>query len=520
MLRSYSSRLASALDSIPHGMDADPVWRAVTAEVSLVSNSALPFGGNDGALWSGRGVNIRAAAGVAGAWGPFRIAVRPELIYSLNRGYTIIDSANYWVPALDGRFSPYASPWNQYPYSIDLPTRFGSDEIQRLDWGQSALWVQVRGASVGISTENVWWGPGIRNALILSNNAGGFPHAFLRTNRPWHTRAGDFEGRWMVGALRESAYYDTISTNNHRSLSAAALTWAPPRMDGLTIGAARIVVAPASNGTQPFTRWLDVFANTGRPNAVRPRAVESHRWPVSDPRFPLVDSATAPGRDQLMSFFFRWAPPGNGVEVYGEVGRAEMPRTLGDALVEPGHSMGYTGGMQYVRPVERAGGAVRLQGEFTYLERSSSYRHRATGSWYTSLAVRQGFTNRGQVLGAAIGPGSSAQFVAADWLAPTWGVGLYAGRTRWNNDANLLMPYPTPSGWCEHDVTVYPGLRAHLSRQGLGTVELDMALPNRMNAFFQNKSGCPNGAWMRDVRNQYISITFRPFGGGAAGERR
>lgn len=324
----------------------------------------------------------------------------------------------------------------------------------------------------------------------------------------------------MVGDLRESAYYDTISTNNHRSISAAALTWTPPRMDGLTLGAARMVVAPARNGSQAFTRWLDVFANTGRPNAVRPRSVEAYRWPVNDPRFPIVDSATPPGRDQLLSLFLRWAPPGKGVEVYGEVGRAEMPRTLGDALVEPGHSMGYTGGMQYVRDVERLGGALRFQGEFSYLERGSSYRHRATGSWYTSLAVRQGFTNRGQVLGAAIGPGSSAQFVAADWLAPSWGVGIYAGRTRWNNDANLLMPYPGGNGWCEHDVTVYPGMRAHISRRRMGMLELDMALPNRMNAYFQNKSGCPNGAWMRDVRNSYLSITFRPFSGGGADERR
>src|SRR5690606_37900296 len=120
-------------------------------------------------------------------------------------------------------------------------------------------------------------------------------------------------------------------------------------------------------------------ASTGRPNAVRPESEQVGRWPEDDPRFPLMDSATAPGRDQLMSLFFRWVFPRDGLEVYGEVGRAEMPRSLKDLLVEPGHSMGYTGGLQYIRPV--GAGAIRLQGEFTYLERSSSYRHRPTGSW-------------------------------------------------------------------------------------------------------------------------------------------
>lgn len=523
LLRSYSARLASALDSIPHDLAGEPAWRYLDGGFTLVSNSALPFGGNDGALWAGRGVNIRAAGGAAAAWGPFRLVLRPELIASANRDYTVMDVENYWSLPLDGRFSPYASPWNQYPYSLDLPTRFGAAAMARLDWGQSALWAEGGGVAVGLGTENVWWGPGIRNALLLSNNAGGFPHAFLRTARPWRTAAGEIEARWMVGALRESAFYDTLPGNDHRSLSAAALTWAPAGVDGLTLGAARVVIAPARNGTQPFFRWLDVFANTGRPNAVRPRSLEAGRWPVNDPRFPLVDSVTPPGRDQLMSLFFRWVFPRDGVEVYGEVGRAEMPRNLKDALLEPGHSMGYTGGVQYLRPVDRWGGALRMQGEFTYLERSSSYRHRATGSWYTSLAARQGFTNRGQVLGAAIGPGSSAQFLAADWLAPDWGFGVYAGRTRWNNDANLLMPIPGGNGWCEHDVTVYPGARAHLARRWLGTVELELALPNRMNAFFQNKSGCARGAWMRDVRSRYLSITVRPFthslSGGPSGSR-
>lgn len=518
LMRSYSSRLAPLLASDAGAFARAPWWRALVPEAGAVFNSELPFGGNDGALWAGRGANLRLAAGVAASWGPLRLVVRPELIVSRNDDYTVVDSSTYWAPPLDGRFSRYASPWNQYPYSVDMPTRFGDDGIARLELGQSALWVEHAGLAAGIGTENEWWGPGVRNALLLSNNAAGFPHAFLRTARPLRTAVGSFEARWMVGALRESAYFDTVSSNDHRSLSAAALTWAPAGVDGLTLGAARMVIAPARNATQPFARWLDVLANTGRPNAVRPVSAEPERWPADDPRFPLADSATPPGRDQLMSLFFRWVLPDDGLEVYGEVGRAEMPRSIRDLLVEPGHSMGYTGGLQYVRPVGQ-GGALRLQGEFTYLERSSSYRHRPTGSWYTSLAARQGFTNRGQTLGAAIGPGSSAQFVGADWLAPDWGVGVYAGRTRWNNDANLLMPFPGGNGWCEHDVTVYPGVRGHIARAGLGVVELDLALPNRMNAFFQNKSGCPNGAWMRDVRGRFISVTLRPLAARLPGVR-
>lgn len=519
LLRSFSSRLAPLLVrppsvSTPQSLAAIRIG-ALAPQLDFVANSALPFGGNDGALWAGRGQNLRIAAGGALSWGPLRLVLRPELIVSTNDPYTVVDSSTYWAPPLDGRFSPYASPWNQYPYSIDLPTRFGAGGISRLDWGQSALWLEHSALAAGVGTENQWWGPGIHNALLLSNNAGGFPHAFLRTTRPLRTAVGSFEARWMVGALKESAFFDTVASNDHRSLSAGAVTWAPTGVEGLTIGVARLVMSPARNGTQPFSRWLDVFANTGRPNALRAVSEQVGRWPEDDPRFPLIDSVTAPGRDQLMSLFLRWVLPRDGLEIYAEIGRAEVPRNIKDLLVEPGHSMGYTGGLQYLRPAGK--GAIRLQGEFTYLERSSSYRHRPTGSWATSLAVRQGFTHRGQMLGAAIGPGSSAQSVGIDWLAPDWGVGVYAGRTRFNNDANLLMPFP--QGWCEHDVTVYPGVRGHLARAGLGMVELDLALPNRMNAFFQNKSGCPNGGYMRDVRGRFISLTIRPLAARLPGVR-
>ena len=83
-------------------------------------------------------------------------------------------------------------PWYAIGSVLDRPSRRGSATSRsiastrdnRLPWSIS------RRRGVGISNENQWWGPGISNALILSNNAPGFPHAFVRTAHPWKTPLG------------------------------------------------------------------------------------------------------------------------------------------------------------------------------------------------------------------------------------------------------------------------------------------------------------------------------------------
>jgi hypothetical protein len=150
-------------------------------------------------------------------------------------------------------------------------------------------------------------------------------------------------------------------------------------------------------------RWFDVLANTGQPDD---RSV--------------TDSSVALGRDQLISLFGRWVLPNDGFEVYFEWLRASMPVSFRDFLTDPSHSRGYTVGLQWLAPADSRGRAIRLQGEVTNLEQDASFRYRPIGSIYTSRVVPQGYTQRGQSLGAAIGPGSSSQFLAADYVGRRW----------------------------------------------------------------------------------------------------
>jgi hypothetical protein len=447
---------------------------------------------NDGALWAGRGASSLASFGVRLAIGRLRAVIAPELIVTSNADWTVVDSTRFGVPGTPPERSGggYAFPWYAGPYSIDIPTRFGANPIRRGSAGQSALYLTGGRFEVGVATENQWWGPGERNALILSNNAAGFPHVFARSARPWATPLGRVEWRWIVGGVEESDYFDTTTTNDLRSLSALGVTLQPGRSRNLTIGFARSVMGTATGWEEIPLRWLEVFHNTGYPNEVA-----------------FGDSALYPGgREQLMSLFARYVMPKVGAEVYGEWARTEMPHSLRDFLVAPNHTQGYTIGLGWSREAWRDDGILRVQGEITTVEQSATFRDRPLGIWYTSRGVIQGYTHRGQSLGAAIGPGSSAQWLAFDYFLSSWAAGIYGGRIRWNEDMRSLYGWPDFQQTCTHDVTLYWGARAE-RRWRRAFVAADLTLGNRINAFFQVGSGC-GGNNIRDIRNNTLALTI------------
>ena len=474
-------------------------WGAsiIAPEFYAAHNHALPFSINDGPVWAGVGISSRLIAGLNLAVGPLRLVLAPELVKADNDFFLIRDTIRFYAPPVpkDRSAGGMVFPWYAIgPYSIDLPTRFGTKPISRLDAGQSTAMLEFRGVATGVSNENQWWGPGIRNALILSNNAPGFPHIFIRTQKPWKTRIGDIEARLLAGGLTESRYFDTTDTNNLRSLSGFAFSVRPRFEKNLVLGGSRAVYATSKRWEKIPWRLFDAFAATGRPNN---RA--------------LADSTLRPGgRDQIFSLFARWVFPADGFEAYTEWSRLEFPVSLKDLLTAPNHTQGYTLGVQYVRPAVRTNSRMRIQAELTSVEQSATFRDRPQGSYYTSRRVIQGYTQMGQPLAAGIGPGASGQWMAADYIEPNWSFGLFAGRIRWNEDFHSTYQFPLYLGYCSHDVSVFPGARASAGSR-FGYISADILFGNRLNAFFQEQSGCPKGNSVLDIRNRTITVTVGTF---------
>ena len=451
-------------------------------EFHMVTNSGLPFSMNDGPLWAGRGANAIVTAGVGVHVGRIRVTLAPQLVASENRAFQVIP-----YPQNDpAHRSVWANPFHPPPSSIDLPIRFGDRSIRRLDAGQSAVTVDLPAVSVGVATENLWWGPGVRNAIVLSNNAPGFPHAFVETRNGLRSSLGTFGAQWLVGRLRESDYFDADTSNNARSLSGVIIVWTPPWDSGLSLGASRTVFASARNARSAFANAFDVFRDAGHPNT------------------DTSASAAGRGRDQLFSLFGRWVFPAVHFAAYAEWARFETPLSLRDFLEFPGHSQGYTAGLEWARPWR--GGTMRLQAEGTYLEPDPSLHVRPVGESYTSRSVVQGYTHRGESLGAAIGPGASSQWLAVDFFRPAFRIGVFGARIRWDN-AVLWDPI-VPQVKAE-DVTIMGGLRAGVVFRGM---QLAIAYTDavRLDYLFQDKiedpaHGTHDGV---DIVNRTLSVTL------------
>ena len=347
--------------------------------------------------------------------------------------------------------------------------------------------------TTGFTTENEWWGPGIHNAIVLSNNAPGIPRLFVRTGRPIRTHVGSFEARWFLGGLFESPYFDQTTGDDRRSITALAATLMPAGVPGLTLGFTRAVYAP-------LVVWQDVFGHVF--DVVRDRGW--HRAPG--------DSTSVPSRDQLFSLFGRWVFPADGLALHFEWARHEPPTSIRDFLTAPNHSEGYTLGLEWATGVRGDRGALRVQAEMTNLEQSSTFRDGPVDTWYTGRAALQGYTQRGQVIGAAIGPGASSQWLGIDYFAPTWRVGLFGGRIRWDDDALYALPRIAANNtWCSHDVSLFGGVNAAYGSRW-GRFEALVTRGERLNVFYHHLTWCGSGILLEilDARTTTLQLRFTP----------
>lgn len=485
MLRSTSS----LMDPRRSG-DAARTFTIVFPELTFVNNSDLPFGQNDGALWAGTGANVRILGGFTVSAGPLRIIAIPELAYSANNRLPIDPTDTRFVKAVPVNRSRFSSPSNVFPYSIDMPYRFGDAGLSRIFPGQSSVTLSLGPIDAGAASENEWWGPALRNPIVMGDNAPGFAHGFIRTSHPVNTILGRLDARWIVGALHESDFFDNDPSNDVRSLSGIGITWKRDAASGLTLGFTRSVFSVSSGYSGVASHVFDWLKNTGHPNA-----------------HAVFDSTMVPGSDQIFSLFARWALPRYGLESYVEWGRTEFPISLRDFLKEPMHTRGYTTGIQWARPIGEDA-HFRVQGEVTNVEQSTTYRFRPLGSFYTSRSVIQGYTNYGQLIAAGIGPGSSGEWIAADYYKGGLQLGVTAGRIRFNNDAFFLRSY---ANRCGHDVTTFPGIRAGYSNYYF-RLRADYSWASRYNTFFQNKESCDSGGAGSDRSNKNLSVTLTTFG--------
>lgn len=390
-------------------------------------NTGYPIDRNNGSLWGGLGLNTLLSGGAAVRFGPyFSAQIAPDLTYQQNRGYPLRTPP----PAADYPFA------NGLYGQIDLPQRFGEDAYWSLAPGASWARVDAGHVGLGISTENLWWGPGLRESITLSSSAGGFPHVFIGIPRPVDIGIGRLGLEMFWGQLRESEFFDTIPSNDLRLLTGFGVTLAPGA--GLTLGFVRLYTFPWEISASRLFPFFEAPLKSRLSTPDNPQGNE-------------------PFDDQRLSVFFQWVLPASGFEVYGEYGREDHAWDFEDLVQEFDHSAAFLIGLQKVHPLS-ASRWLRIHGEWTNLQQTRDHRPgvRGTNTFYVHRP--QGHTYRGQILGAGIGPGAEAQYLGIDLLSREGSWGGFAERVRRNEMSAAAIA--ARSVWPpQHDVELTIGGR-------------------------------------------------------------
>jgi hypothetical protein len=132
---------------------------------------------------------------------------------------------------------------------------------------------------------------------------------------------------------------------------------------------------------------------------------------IQDPRFPGAELQGI-ADNQLISVFARWVLPKSGFEFHAEYGRDDHSYDFRDLIQEPDHSRAYSIGARKVfsvKPNAMTAGRV----EILNFQLPQLARYRGEGEMYLHGLIRQGHTNRGQLLGADAGVGTGAGSVTA-----------------------------------------------------------------------------------------------------------
>lgn len=456
-------------------------------------NSDYPIGGNDGAMWQGRGWNQSLSAGIGYKNDFLEIVLRPVYVRSENQDFELSPT-----PPYDG-FSEFAMALT----NSDIPQRFGLDSIQRLDLGESFLKLKYNKWAAGVSNERIRTGPSVSNPLIFGYNAPGFIHSFLGTNEPVDFLNGRIHTRLFWGVLKGSDYLfedeDVDNQPEDRFLSGFSINYNPDFLQNLHIGLNRVAVSYYPESGIGFRDLTTAFQRSQE---------RSEDIDINDARLTKT------------TFYIRWTFPETGFETYAEWGRYDNKRRIRDIFLEPELNRAYVLGFKKrfnLGPTR----SIVLGGEITNLENSSvTTQSRDFNIWYTHPVIKHGFTHRGQVLGSPIGPGSSTQQMGLSYYDRFGMIGFTLGRIAYHNDRffeNMeFFKENRDRPWIPiyffQEIEMYGAIEALLFIPG--GIELQAnarygVIENRNNQYNVDTSGGIVRRFLNDQPNWNLSFTLR-----------
>jgi hypothetical protein len=410
--------------------------RATPITTRVQYNSHHDYGWQDGPMIPNKGMQYYLNVGVYGKVGPLEFQYAPEIVYASN------DS----VPPPGVRNIANSGPY-------DNPDRFGTDPYRRNYLGQSYVKLNLGSVSFGISSENIFWGPGRYSGIVMTENAPGMNHLTIESNNPIKTKIGTFEFNLIGGEKKYSGFTyltqrevsasdtvngllslpevmrDTSLDNNFNVFAGAVGVFSPVFLPGFSIGLTREVWTNSQPEEVNYTDYFTLF--------------------FSNP-FRSAGGGTQ-SVDQMASVFFRYVMPESHSEVYGEYGFDDNRFDLEDLLVSPEHSRAYMFGFHKIHPIKTKNEYLEFTAEVTHIESSKETYNRI--QFGNPVFYDSDYFHRGQNIGAGIGTGSNQWIFSLDHSSEKRRIGFVFERVVRNNDNLYRGQVPWVNTWYGFDFT-------------------------------------------------------------------
>ena len=332
----------------------------------------FPYGWNDGAFSLSKGYQFLVGGGIYFQWHKLKIQLRPEYVQTATGNY---ETNAYW-----GTVTPSS---------------------KKIMPGQSNIRFDLGSFTIGASTENMWWGPGIYNSMLMNNNAPGFLHYSINSNRPIITAIGSIQLQLQAGFLQKdsSQGYENkrlqtaILDKNKRFYNSISISYQPKFLKNVYLGLTRTF--------QNYTQLQSSNNNGFVYNYV----------PVFVAFFKKTYSDDTVKRDQIASVSAKWILPKEKVEIYFEFGFNDAKQNFRDLMMDMAHSSGYVWGFKKLKYLKNTQ-YINLNVEIARLAQTTSYLHRNAGNWYEHGGISEGYTNLNQIMGGGSGFGNNMQALA------------------------------------------------------------------------------------------------------------
>ena len=336
-------------------------------------NTDHPYGGNDGSMTMSKGYQFQASTGVFVKLGHLKIQFRPE--------YTSTASGAYKTDPAWGAMTP---------------------ATKKFTLGQSSIRYDIGKLTVSAGTENLWWGPGIQNSLLMSNNAPGFFHYSFQTNRPIKNFLGTFQFH-IIGATLDMDSAQGFENKGLRPinykrggryLNSLAIDYTPSFLKNVSFGVNRSIQTYAASNVNGLilSKLPALGAFFGA------TAAKSDTFP----------------RDQLVSIYTRWFFPKDHAELYYQFAYNDAKENFRDLALDMSHSTAYILGFKKLFTLPKQS-YLDLNIEALKVSQTPSYLHRNAGNFYEHSQIYEGYTHQNQIMGSGVGFGNNTQSTALSY---------------------------------------------------------------------------------------------------------